>query len=111
MAQQSKKLVEERGILSLPDPLRGLLLPSETVNTVCTLYVCNDISLEEKFLKRRVNSYQRVQIRLVLSNLKEMHYKFKESSRFQNLKFAELRPIHFVWYTLKYICPIHQMSR
>ena len=34
LARQSKKLVEERGILSLPAPLCGPSLPSETVNTV-----------------------------------------------------------------------------
>ena len=44
LARQSKKLVEERGILSLPGPLHGPSLPSETVNTVCTFYESDDIS-------------------------------------------------------------------
>ena len=38
LARQSKKLVEERGILSLPGPLCGPSLPSETVDTV---FVCS----------------------------------------------------------------------
>ena len=37
LARQSKKLVEERGILSLLGPLRGPSLPSEIVDTVCML--------------------------------------------------------------------------
>ena len=44
LARQSKKLVEERGILSLPGPLRGPSLPSETVDTVCMFYESDDIS-------------------------------------------------------------------
>ena len=44
LVRQSKKLVEERGILYLPGPLRGPSLPSETVNTVCTFYESDDIS-------------------------------------------------------------------
>ncbi len=48
LAWQSKKLVEERGILSLPGPLRRHSLrrhslPSETVDTVCTFYESDDI--------------------------------------------------------------------
>ena len=38
LARQSKKLVEERGILSLPGPSRGPSLPPETVIDVCSFY-------------------------------------------------------------------------
>ena len=44
LARQSKKLVKERGILSLPGPLRGPSLPSQTVDTVCAFYESDDIS-------------------------------------------------------------------
>ena len=44
LVRQSKKLVEERGILSLPGPLRGPSLPSETVDTVCMFYESDDVS-------------------------------------------------------------------
>ena len=36
LAWQSKKLVEERGILSFPDPSHGPSLPPETVGVVCS---------------------------------------------------------------------------
>ena len=41
---QSKKLVEERSILSLPGPTRGPSLPPETVVVVWRLYESDDIS-------------------------------------------------------------------
>ncbi len=44
LAQQSKKLVEEGGILSFPDPSCELSLPSETVTDVCSFYESDDIS-------------------------------------------------------------------
>ena len=44
LARQSKKLVEERGILSLPGPSRGPSLPPEAVVVVCSFYESNDIS-------------------------------------------------------------------
>ena len=111
---QSKKLVEERGILSLPAPLRGPSLPSETVDTLCMFYESDDISCvtpgKKDFVSvKKDGKRQHVQKRLVLSNLKEVHRKFKE--RFPHYKvgfskFAELRPKHTLcfsrseWYTL-----------
>ena len=44
LARQSKKLVEERGILSLPGPSHGPSLPPETVVVVCSFYESDDIS-------------------------------------------------------------------
>ena len=44
LARQSKKLVEESGILSLSSPLRRPSLPSETVDTICAFYESDDIS-------------------------------------------------------------------
>ena len=41
LAWQSKKLVEERGILSLPGPSRGPSLPPETVVIVGSFYGMN----------------------------------------------------------------------
>ena len=44
LERQSNKLVEERGILSLPGPSRGPSLPTETVVVVCSFYESDDIS-------------------------------------------------------------------
>ena len=44
LARQSKKLVEESGILSLPGPLHGPSQPPETVFIVSSFYESDDIS-------------------------------------------------------------------
>ena len=44
MARQSKKLVKEKGILSLPDPKHGPSLPTLTVQFVHECYQSDDVS-------------------------------------------------------------------
>ena len=44
MAQKSKKLVKEKGVLSLPDPKPGPSLLPETVDIVHAFYESDDIS-------------------------------------------------------------------
>ena len=44
LACQSKKLVEERGILSLPGPSQRSSLPPESIVLVCSFYESDDIS-------------------------------------------------------------------
>ena len=44
LARQSKKLVEGKGILSLPAPSHGPFLPPETVIIVCSFYKSDNIS-------------------------------------------------------------------
>ena len=78
LAQQSKKLVEERGILSLPGPLRGPSLPS--VDTVCAFYESDDISRimpgkKDCVSVKKEGKCQHAQKRLVLSNLREVYYR------------------------------------
>ena len=121
LARQSKKLVEERGILSLPGPLRGPSLPSETVDTVCAFYESDDISRvmpgKKDFVSvKKEGKRQHVQKRLVLSNLREIYCEFKERFPDRKIgfsKFAELRPKHCVLagasgtHTVC-VCTIHQ---
>ena len=103
LARQSKKLVEERGILSLPGPLRGPSLPSETVDTVSAFYESNDISrvMPEKkdFVSvKKEGKRQHVHKRLVLSNLREVYSEFKERFPGHKIgfsKFAEVRNTAF----------------
>ena len=104
LAQQSKKLVEEGGILSFPDPSCGLSLPPETVIDICTFYESDDISHvmpgKKDFVsvkKERKREY--FQKRLVLSNLRGVYHKFKERFPDRKIgfsKFAELRPKNYV---------------
>ena len=44
LARQSKKVVEESGVLSLPGLSRGPSLPRETVSTASSFYESDDIS-------------------------------------------------------------------
>ena len=83
MAPKSKKLVEEKGILSLPDPVRGPSLLQETVDIVCAFYESDDISRvmpgKKDFVSvKKEGQRLHIQKRLVLSNLKEVYHEFKE---------------------------------
>ena len=55
MARKSKKLVEEKGILSLPDPVRGPSLLQETVVIVCAFHESDDISRVIRFMEGTYN--------------------------------------------------------
>ena len=83
LARQSKKLVEERGILSLPGPSRGPSLPPETAVVVCSFYESDDISRvmpgKKDFVSvKKKGKRQHIQKRLVLSNLREVYREFKD---------------------------------
>ncbi len=104
MAQKAKKLVQEKGILSLPDLKVGPLLLPETVSTVREFYESDDISRimpgKRNFVSiRQKGKRVHFQNRLILSNLREAFEEFK--SIFPNhkvgfSKFAEFRPKHCV---------------
>ena len=104
MARKSKKLVEEKGILSLPDPVRRPSLLQETVDIVCAFYESDDISRvmpgKKDFVSvKKEGKRQHIQKRLVLSNLKEVYHEFKERFPDKKIgfsKFADLRPKHCI---------------
>ena len=93
LARQSKKLVEEGGILSFPDPSCGPSLPPETVIDVCSFYESDDISRVMPGKKDFVSVKKE-------RNLSGVYHEFKE--RFPDRKngfskfTAELRPKHCV---------------
>jgi len=121
LARQSRKLVEERGILSLPGPSRGPSLPPETVIAVCSFYESDDISRimpgKKDFVSvKKEEKREHIQKRLVLSDLKVVYREFKEKFPDHKIgfsKFAELRPKHCVLagasgtHTVC-VCTIHQ---
>ena len=76
MARKSKKLVEEKGILSLPDTVCGHSLLQETVDFVHDFYESDDISHVMPGKKAGIRHH--LQKRLVLSNLREEYCEFKE---------------------------------
>ena len=83
LARQSKKLVEERGIFSLPGPSHGPSLPPETVVIVCSFYESDDISRvmpgKKDFVSvKKEGKCQHIQKRLVLSNMRVVYREFKE---------------------------------
>lgn len=102
IARKAKKLVEEKGVLSTPDPKPGKILSAETSATVQDFYNSDDISRQMPGKKDNISMGKdangkpiHVQKRLILGNLREVYSLFK--SKFSNLKigfskFAELRP-------------------
>ena len=91
LVRQSKKQVEERGILSLPGPSRGPSLPPETVIIVSSFYESDDISRvmpgKKDFVSvKKEGKREHIQKRLVLSDLKGVYREFKE--RFPDTKLA-----------------------
>ena len=121
MACKSKKLVEEKGILSLPDPVREPSLLQETVDIVCAFYESDDISHvmpgKKDFVSvKKKGQHMHIQRRLVLSNLKEVYHEFIERFPGKKIgfsKFAELRPKHCILAGASgthsvCVCTIHQ---
>lgn len=101
MANRSKILQEEKGVLSTPNvKLGSMILSEETVNLVQTFYEEDDISRVCSGKRDFVTiSSDNVRIskqrRLVLCNLKEVYQIFKQ--KYSNIKigfskFASLRP-------------------
>jgi len=121
MARKSKKLVEEKGILSLPDPVRGPSLLQGTVDIVCAFYESDDVSRvmpgKKDFVSvKKEGKRQHIQKRLVLSNLREVYCEFKERFPDHKIgfsKFADLRPRHCILAGASgthsvCVCTIHQ---
>ena len=100
MARKSKQLVQEKGILSTPDPKVKHSLPDETVRLVTEFYesdqICRTMPGKKDFVSvRQEGKRVHVQKKLVLCNLKEAYHAFKDANPGLKIgfsKFAELRP-------------------
>ena len=104
MAQKSKDLVKEKGVLSPPGPKCGPSLPQETVDIVSSFYENDEISRvmpgKKDFVSvKKEGKRVHVQKRLVLSNLREVYQEFKDKYpgiKVGFSKFADFRPKHCV---------------
>ena len=101
MAKQAKKLVQEKGVLSSPNPKAGKSLSRSTEEQVTSFYRSDEISRMMPGKKDTVSVVtadgKRVshQKRLLLCNLKEAYEQFKMHNPEVKIgfsKFAELRP-------------------
>ena len=100
MIRKAKVLVREQGILALPNPKVGKVVPKETENAVREFYLSDKISRQMPGMKDFVSIFldgrkQHVQKHLVLCNLKQAYEVFKadhQSIKIGFSKFAELRP-------------------
>ena len=100
LVRKAKKVVEERGILSSPNPKAGKNLSKTTVTQVKEFYYCENISRLMPGMKDFVSvmidgKRQHIQKRLVLCNLKEAYEEFKQKYPNHKVgfsKFADLRP-------------------
>lgn len=121
MIRKSKKLVDEKGILSSPNVKCGRRLSSETETLVIDFYMNDEFSRlmpgKKDFVSVRTpNGRIHEQKRLVLCNLKELHAAFKERNSIVKVsfsKFAMLRPSQCVLAGASgthsvCVCQIHQ---
>ena len=100
LARKSKKLAQEKGILSLPNARLGHPLSKQTVEIITQFYLADDNTRAMPGKKDYVSVRQegkRVQLqkRLVLNNLRELYQRFKEDHPTLKIgfsKFAEFRP-------------------
>ena len=100
MAQNAKKLVAQKGILSTPNPKHGKKLSEDTVNKVKDYYLSDEVSRvmpgKRDFVSLKINDQKvHCQKRLVLNNLKELHKAFLEENMDMKIgfsSFALLRP-------------------
>ncbi len=103
MARKSKKLVQEKGLLSTPNPKPGNNLSKKTTDDVVLFYKSDAISREMPGKRDCVSMIvkgrkERVQKRLILCNLKEAYQTLKNdnSVKIGFSKFASLRPKNVV---------------
>jgi len=84
IARQAKILVQEKGVLSTPNPRIKNCLPKETIEKVIEFYHSSDISREMPGMKDYVSvkgvdgHREKKQKHLILCNLKEAYRYFKE---------------------------------
>ena len=120
-ARKSKELVKEKGIVSLPSPKLGPLLPSEMIDMIQEFYESDEITRvmpgKKDFVSVKIEGKcVHVQKQLVLNNLREVYHGFKEKFPDRKIgfsKFAELRPKHFTLAGASgthsaCVCTIHQ---
>ena len=121
MARKAKQLVNDKGVLSSPDPQPGHCLTQTTVHVVVSFYNHDSSSRMMPGKKDFVSvkgdhGREHVQKRLILSNLKELYQDFKQKHPTERIgfsKFAELRPKHCVLAGASgthsvCVCTIHQ---
>ena len=100
-ASIAKKIVEEKGVLSDPNPRDGKRIKQDTVDAIKAFYLSEDISRimpgKKDFCSIIDNERGRIHLQkhLLLCNLKEAYQTFKERNPLLKVgfsKFAELRP-------------------
>lgn len=122
MVRQAKKILNEKGILESPNQRPGKSLPKEVVQAVHTFYENDEISRvmpgkkDCKVVKDNTGEKALTSKRLILGNLKEIYFSFK--NKYPDLKigfskFAELRPSNCILVGQSgthsvCVCTIHQ---
>lgn len=101
IVRQSRSLVEQKRILSLPDPRKGRKCSAETIQLITDFYIDDGFThimpgqMDKVSVKKNV--YQ--QMRLVLCNLHELYVQCKWKYPYMTIrfsKFASLQPTQCV---------------
>ena len=120
-ARTAKQLVEQKGILSSPNPKKGSMLSQDIIEGVKQFYLSEEVSRmmpgKKDKVTAKVNGQKvHLQKQLVLCNLKEAYTLYKEKfpeTKIGFSKFAELRPAQCVLAGASgthsvCVCTIHQ---
>ena len=89
IARKAKKLTQEKGILSTPDPKPGKALSDDTVNLVKKFYCSEEVSRQMPgkkdyiSIKDKNGCRSHVQKCLILGNLREIYQLFKSKYTFE----------------------------
>lgn len=100
MAQKAKNLKKSEGVLATPSPKSGKNLPKSTIGKVINFY---EEDINSRIMPNKKDTVtvrvdcekKKVQKRLLLSDIKQLHKQFKEQNPEIPIglsKFAELRP-------------------
>jgi hypothetical protein len=99
-ASIAKKIVEEKGVLSNPNPKGGKIITQETVNVIKAFYLSEDISRtmpgKKDYCSIIDNERGRIHLQkhLLLCNLKEAYHIFKERNPLVKVGFSKFADLH-----------------
>ena len=97
VVREARSLVEQHGILAIPDKKQGHSLPDEVVQSVRLFYEDDEFSRQMPGGKDFVSIGKKIHVqkRLLLCNLKELYVAYKDKYPMHKIglsKFCELRP-------------------
>ena len=94
------RILKEKGILAVPQPLIGKRLRKKTINSVLEFYQNDEYSRHLHGQKDCVSTGKNVHVskRLILYNLKELYNAFKDKHSHLKISFSKFTSLRPKWY-------------